>query len=210
LISAFDKRVDLVFKNQQIGSNIIQIYRFVNLGMVLTLTLQLYYQKRIITFLNNGLRIAKVLLEQTPENFGSKLYRLHLVQLILAVVWWILLTLLLLRYFLNPNLIEILLILAIVSPVIGMTAMSAIFIVCMRLLLQGYTCIGEKIYMMRQQCISDTSKSLTKQCQLSDNLDLVSDYFRQLNDLLRTLGQVLSVPIFFFISISFVGAVRGV
>jgi 7tm Chemosensory receptor len=206
LINEFVERVDLSFKAQPIGANIVVIYRYVNVGMLVTLTLQLHYQNCIIELLNNGLRIAKVLLEHTSESYGSRFYKLHLLQLAMSFSWWIMLTLLLLSYFIDPDYTDVLYAIAVVSPVMmGMTAMSAVFMLSAGLLLRGYTRICEQIKLLLQQ-----PTTLTKQCQLSDDLDLLKTYFRQLNDLLRTLVQVLAVPIFFFISISFAGAVRGV
>jgi 7tm Chemosensory receptor len=205
LIRSFVRRVDENTKSQAVGSSIVGIYRFINFGLMLTLTLQLYYQKQIINFLNSGLKIAGILLRHTSPSYSCNFYKLHLAQLTMLVLWWILLVLLLLSFFVNPDLIDILCAIAVVSPVIGMSVMSAAFVLCIGLLLQGYTVISEQI-----RLITVIPKSLTKQCQLSDNLDYLNNYYSQLNDLLRTLVHVLSVPIFVFISISFANTVRGV
>jgi hypothetical protein len=80
VVSSFIIRVDKNFEIP-VGSTVATNYRYVNFGMMLTLTLRLYHQKRIIKFLNSGLRIANALLQQTPESYGRKFFGLHLFNL---------------------------------------------------------------------------------------------------------------------------------
>jgi 7tm Chemosensory receptor len=204
----FIRRVDLNHETGSVGSRIVTIYRYANFGMMLTYSLQLYYQKRIVKYLNSGLRIAEALLQQIPQSYGRRFYALHLVQLLMSFIWCILFALILLSFFKDPDLIDVVNSVAVVSPVLGMGALSAAFVLCMGLVLRCYTNIGGEIKVLFRQ--QTNPKSMTKQCQLSDDLDQLKIYYRQLGEVLQALVQVLSVPIFFFISMAFASAVRGV
>jgi ABC-type multidrug transport system fused ATPase/permease subunit len=213
LISAFIERVDSNHKNEAVGSRITILYRYVDFGLTMILSLQLCYQNRIVELLNNGHQISRKVLQQTPESYFRKFYYLHLAQLTMAVIWWLMLVSLLLNYFPNPNLLDIVYCFAVTLPVMAMTSMSGAFVLCLGLIMGCYSQIGQQIKMLPSKLQLQPVnhyESLTKQCQLSDELDVSMVYFRRLNEILRTLVQVLSVPLYFFISISFTGAMRGV